>query len=98
MPILWIIINPIDLWYLLIIYLIIVKLDLELDVAFIFAYKITTINSMAMARFFHIIYKAVLLSLFTSEYYNRGLLRLISIYFITIKINGCGMVYLYCLF
>lgn len=58
-----------------------VELDLGSDIASNFAHKIGTINLVAVAKFFHIIYKRVLLSLFASGYYNGDLLRLVLIYF-----------------
>lgn len=63
----------------------------------IFACKTAIINLVAMAKFFYVICKAVLLSLFVSEYCDRGLFGLISTYFEIIKTNSCNMLYLYCL-
>lgn len=96
-PILWITINLADPWYPLIIRLARVKLDLGSDVASVFAYKITTMNLMIMAKFFDITYKAVLLSLFISEYCDGDLLGSISIYFEIVKINSRSILYLHCL-
>lgn len=95
MLILWITINLANLWYPLIIYLIRIELDLRSNVVSIFAYKITTINPMVMAKFFHIIYKTILLSLFISEYCDRGLLRTISTYFGIVEINSYNMFHLH---
>lgn len=52
---------------------------------------------MAITTFFDITCKAVLLSLFASEYYDDGLLGPISTYFETIEINSYGILYLHCL-
>lgn len=48
-----------------------------------------------MVKFFHIIYKKVLLTLLASRYCDEGLLRLVSMYFDIIEINGHGILYLY---
>lgn len=93
-----IIISLENLRNLLVIRLVKIKWDLRLNIASVFAYKKNTINQVAMVKFFHIIYKRVLLSLFVSRYHNRNLLKLALIYFVIIKINGCNMLYLYCLF
>lgn len=50
-----------------------------------------------MAKFFHVIYKVVLLFLFSNKYYVEDLFGLISIYFKTIKINDYSIFYLHCL-
>lgn len=97
MTTLWIIINPADLWNLLVIRLAGVKLELGSDIVSVFTCKTATINPVAIAKFFHIIYKVVLLSLFTSEYCDGDLLGLISTYFGKVEINGYNMLYLYCL-
>lgn len=95
--ILWITISPADLQNLLIIHLAKVELDLGADIAFVFACKTATINLMAVAKFFHIIYKGALLSLFASESCDGGLLKPVLTYFDTIKTNDYGMLYLHCL-
>ena len=92
-----IIINLVDLHCLLIICLTEVKLSLESDVTSIFANKTATINSVAVAEFFNIIWKAVLLSLFISEYCNGSLLGPVSTYFRTVKTNDHDMLSLHCL-
>ena len=50
-----------------------------------------------MAKLFDIICKAVLLSLFASEYHDGGLLRLKLTYFGIVITNSHSMLYLYCL-
>lgn len=95
MAILWIIISLVNLENLLIIHLIKVKLYLKVDIASVFIYKIAIISPVAIAKFFHIIYKAVLLFLFISRSCNRSLLRLILTYIDIIKINGCSILYLH---
>lgn len=94
---LWITINLADLQNLLVICLAKVKLDLKLDVVSVFACKIATINPVAIAKFFYIICKGALLSLFASRYCDKGLLEPVSIYFSKIEINGYSMLYLHCL-
>ena len=74
MPILWITINPADLRCPLIIRLARVELNLGSNVAFVFIRKTATMNRVAVAKFFNFTYKAVLLSLFASEYRDGGLL------------------------
>ena len=96
-PILWITINPTDLQYLFVICLARVELDLESDVAPVFARKTAIINPVTMAKFFDIICKAVLLSLFANEHHDGGLLGPVSTYFKIVKTNDCGMLYLHCL-
>lgn len=95
--ILWITISLADLRNLLVIRLAEVELDLRLNIASVFTYKTGTINPVAVAKFFHIIYKEVLLSLFASGSCDGGLLRSVSIYFGIVEINGCGIVHLHCL-
>ena len=95
MLILWITINWADLDYLFIIYLVKVKFDLRSYITLIFVSKIATINLVAVAKFFYIIYKVILLSLFTSQYLNRSLLGLVWTYYKTVKINTYSMLYLH---
>lgn len=97
MATLWIIITPADLQNSFVICLARVELDLKADITSVFTRKIATINLMAVAKFFYIICKAVLLSLFINESCDRGLLGPISTYFGTVKTNGCGMFHLQCL-
>lgn len=72
-----------------------IELDLGLDVTSIFACKTATMNLIAVAKFFHIICKMVLLSLFVSECHDGGLLRLVSTYFGMVETNSRNMFYLY---
>lgn len=95
MATLWIIMSPADLHNLLVICLAGVELDLRPDVAFVFAYKTATMNPMAIAKFFHMIFKGVLLSLFANGCCDGGLLRPVSTYFGKVKTNGGGMFYFY---
>ena len=97
MPTLWITINPADLQCPLVMRLAGVELDLGSDVASVFARKTATMNPVAVAKFFHIICKAVLLSLFASEHLDGGLLRPVSTFFGTVETNGCDMLHLHCL-
>lgn len=70
-------------------------MDLKVDITFVFVCKIATINLVAVGKFFHIICKEILLSLFASRSCNGGLLELVSTYFDIVKTNGCGMLYLH---
>ena len=70
-------------------------MDLGSDVVFTFARKTSTMNLVVIAKFFHIICKKILLSLFASKYCDGSLLKPISTYFDMIKINGCNMFYLH---
>lgn len=54
-------------------------------------------NPVAMSKFFDIIYKSVLLSLFVSQYHDSGLLGPVLIYFGIVETNSCDMLYLHCL-
>lgn len=90
-------ISLVDLQNLLVIRLARVKLDLRLDVAFIFARKTATINLVAMAKFFYIIYKRVLLFLLANRCHDEGLLGPILTYFGIVKTGVYGMLYLHCL-
>lgn len=93
--ILWIIINLANLQNSLVIYLARVRLNLGSNIAFVLIYKIATMNLMAIAKFFYIIFKIVLLFLFASRYYDKELLELVSIYFNTIKPNSNNIRYLH---
>lgn len=95
MPILWIRINPTNLQYLIIIRFVGVKLDLRNNTQSVFACRTAIINLVTIAKFFHIIYNAVFMSLLTASQLERGLLGPISNYFATIEINGRGMLYLH---
>lgn len=97
MAILWITISPTNWWNLVVIYLIGFELDVRSDVAFVFARKIAIITLETVAKFFYIIYKKVLLSLFARRCCNEALLRLLLMYFGTIETNGHNIFYLYCL-
>lgn len=97
MPLLWNTINPADLYCLLVIYLVEVELDLRSDVASLFVRKISTINPIAITKFFDITCKVILLSLFASEHRNGGLLGPISTYFGPVETNNRGILYLHCL-
>ena len=91
---LWITINPTDLQCLLVIRLAEVKLNLESDVVSVFARKTATMNPVALAKFFDITCKVVLLSLFASKHRDGGLLGPVSTYFGTIKLNGRSIIHL----
>ena len=72
-------------------------MNLGSDATSLFIHKTAIINQVAMAKFFHIICKELLLSLFASGCRYRDLLEPVSIYFGTVKINGCGILHLHCL-
>lgn len=90
-------ISPADLQNLLVIRLARVELDLGSDVAFIFTRKTATINLVAMAKFFYIICKRVLLFLLASRCHNEGLLGPILTYLCIVETDVYGMLYLNCL-
>ena len=73
-----------------------VELDLRSDVASIFSCKTATMNPMAMAKFFYIIYEGVLLLLFINGCHNGGLLGPISTYFGIIETNAHSILHFYC--
>ena len=56
-----------------------------------------TINPVAIAKFFHIICRGLLMSLLAAGELERGLLGLISNYFATVETNMHGMLHLHCL-
>lgn len=72
-----------------------VELDSELDIISIYLYKIAIINLVAIVKFFYIICKTILLSLFTIEHYDKGLLKAVLKYFRIVKINYYNIYYLY---
>ena len=72
-------------------------MDLGLDIISDFACKTATINLVAIAKFFDITYKAILLSLFASKHHNSSLLGPISTYFEIVKTNSRDIFYLHCL-
>lgn len=73
-----------------------VELDLKFDVSSVFVCKTATMNPVAMAKFFHIICKEILLCLFINGGCDRDLLRPVSMYFGIGKTNGRSMLYLHC--
>lgn len=56
-----------------------------------------TMNLVAITKFFHIIYKALFVSLLAAGEVKGGLLGLISNYFVMVKTNEYGILYLHCL-
>ena len=52
-------------------------------------------NPVAIAKFFHIIYDIIFMSLFSIGETIRGLFEPILNYFVTIKTNGHEMLYLH---
>ena len=96
MPVFWITINPIDLQYPLIIRLANVEHELFSKIQSAFYCKIATINSIAIAKFFHIIYNAIFMSLFAANQIERRLLGPILNYFTTLKVNSYEILYLHC--
>lgn len=55
------------------------------------------INFVAIAKFFHIIYDAIFMFLFGVSQTAKEFFGLISHYFSTVEINGCGILHLQCL-
>ncbi len=97
MPIFWITINPADLRCPLIICLADVELELSSDIQSAFQRKTATMNLIAIAKFFHIIYDAIFMSLFGAGQIKGRLLGSILNYFGIVETNGCGMFHLHCL-
>lgn len=97
MPIFWIIINPADSQFPLVIRLASVKLELSSEIQSVFWRKTATMNSVTVAKFFHIICDAIFMSLFSASQTEGGLLGLISNYFSNVKTNACRMLHLHCL-
>lgn len=95
--VLWIIINLADLQYLFVIHLVRVKLDLGNNTQSAFARKMAKINPVAVAKFLYIICNTVFMSLFAVGQFEKEFLEPISIYYITVKINGHGILYMHCL-
>ncbi len=54
-------------------------------------------NLVAIAKFFHIIYNTIFMSLFGAGQIAGGLFGPISNYFAIVETNGHGMLYLHCL-
>lgn len=94
-PILWIIINLVDLQFPLVIYFAIVQLDLENDTSFAFICEMVIINPIIIVKFFHILCDTVFMSLFTASQLKGGLLGPISNYFATVNTNGHDTLYLH---
>ncbi len=96
-PIFWITINPADLRYPLVIRLAGVELELSSKIQSTFWRKTTTINPIAVSKFFHIICDTIFMSLFGAGQTEGGLLRPILNYFGTVETNSHRMLHLYCL-
>lgn len=88
MTVLWITINLPDLQFPLVIHLVGVKLDLENNMQSTFAYRTIIMNPVIIAKFFHIIYNVVFMSLLAASQLKGGLPGLISNYFAIIETNG----------
>ncbi len=97
MPVFWIIINQADLQCLLVICLAGVELELSSEIQSAFQRKTAIMNPVAIAKFFHIICDAILMSLFDVGQTEGGLLGPILNYFNTVEMNGHGMLHLHCL-
>ncbi len=97
MPFFLITFHPVDLRYPLIIRLAGVELELSSEIQSAFRCKTATINPVATAKVFHIIYDAIFMSLFGAGSTAGGLFGQISNYFATVETNGCGMLHLHCL-
>lgn len=97
MPVFWITINPVDLRYLLVIHLAGVELELSSKIQSVFQRKTAIMNPVALAKFFHIIYNAKFMSLFSVDQIEGGFFGLISNCLGIVEANGSGMLHLYCL-
>ena len=86
-----------DLQFPLVIRFIGVELELSGKIQTIFWHKTATINPVVIAKFFYIIYNAILMSLFGEDQIERGLLKAILSYFSTIETISCGMLHLHSL-
>ena len=95
LPIFWITINQVDLRYPLVIRFADVELELSSEIQSAFWRKTATMNPVAVAKFFHIIYDTIFISLFGVGQKKRGFLRPILNYFGTVETNGCGILYLH---
>ncbi len=97
MPIFSIIINLADLQCQLVIRLAGVELKLSSKIQSTFWYKTATMNPVAIAKFFHIIYEAIFISFVDASQIDVRLLGSISNYFGTVEMNGHRMLHLHCL-
>ncbi len=95
MPIFWIIINPADLQYLLVIHFANIELELSSKIQSVFRCKTATINPIAIAKFFYIICDAIFMSLFGVGQSKRGLLGPILNYFGIVETNSHRILYLH---
>ena len=95
MLVFWIIINPADLRFPLVIRLAGVKLELLSEIQTAFWYKTATMNLVAVAKFLYIICDAIFMSLFGAGQIKKELLGPISSYFGIVKRNSHEMLYLY---
>lgn len=93
----WIIFNSADLQCPLVIRFTSIELEFLNKIQSAFQHNIATMNLVAVAKFFYIIYNAIFMSLFGANQITRGLFGPISNYFAIVKINGYRMFYLYCL-
>lgn len=73
------------------------RLHLDKKTKSAFAKIIAIRNSITIAMFFYIIYKALFISLLATSEIKKKLLELISNYFAIIETNKYRMLYLYCL-
>ena len=76
-----IILHPANLQYLLVIYLIRVKLNFANNIQLIFGYRITTINLITITKFFQIICNTLFKLLFIADPQRNRLLEPILNYF-----------------
>lgn len=53
-------------------------------------------NLIVVTQFFEVICINIFEYLFTDNFKNGGLLGLVSMYFITVKLDGQGMLYFHC--
>lgn len=97
MPVLWISINLANLRYSLVICFASIEHELSSNIQSAFYCKTTTMNLVAVAKFFYIICNVILISLFVTEQIKKGLLGSILNFFATIRTNGHRMLHFHCL-
>lgn len=94
MTVFWITFNLADLQCPLIICLADIELELLSKFQSAFRRKISTLNLIAVVKFFHIIYDAIFMSLFGIGQTIGGLFRPMINYFATIETNSCRILHL----
>ncbi len=94
-PVFWITFNSANLQYSLVICLASIELELSSKIRSTFQRKTTTINLIAIAKFFHIICDIIFIFLFDVDKTAGGLFGPISNCFAIVETNGHGMLPLY---